>query len=95
MSNKKTQVSLWATFNLSNIANFPTRINNKSSVAMDSIFIDMYKFKNYSIILVVNSLSDHDVQLLSSNKLKILNSKSCSYTKWQMIELVLRISILI
>jgi hypothetical protein len=68
---------------LSNIVNFPTRIDNKSSTAIDIIFIDKHKVNNYSIIPVVNGLSDHDAQLLLLNNLKIQNSNFCCYTKRQ------------
>jgi exonuclease III len=81
-SNNKTQLdSLLALYSLYNIIDFPTRIDNKSSTAIDGIFIDKYKFNNYSIIPVVNGLSDHYAQLSLLNNLEIQNSKFCCYTK--------------
>jgi hypothetical protein len=82
-SNKTQSDSLLATYKLFNIVNFPTRIDNKSSTAIDGMFIDKYKFKNYSIIPMPNGLSDHEAQLLTLNNLKIKNTKSYSYTKRQ------------
>lgn len=83
-SNNKTQlVSLLASYSLYNIVDFPARIDNKYSTTIDGIFIDKNKFNNYSIIPVVNGLSDHDAQLLLLNNLEIQNSKFCCYTKRQ------------
>jgi hypothetical protein len=83
-SNTRTQLdSLLASYNLFNLVNFPTRIDNKSSTAIDGIFIDKYKFKNYIIMPVANGLSDHDAQFLVLNNLKVHNSKSCRYNKRQ------------
>jgi hypothetical protein len=67
-SSSKTQLdSLLTTYSLYNIVDFPTRIDNKSATAIYGIFIDKYKISYYSIIPVVNGLSDHDAQLLSLN----------------------------
>jgi hypothetical protein len=69
-SNNKTQLdSHLASYSLYNIVDFPTRIDNKSSMAIDGIFMDKYKFNNISIIPIVNGLSDHDAQLLSLNNI--------------------------
>jgi hypothetical protein len=54
-------------YSLYNIADFLTRIDNKSATAIDGIFIDKCKISNYSIIPVVNGLSDHDTELLLLN----------------------------
>ncbi|PNF31336.1 hypothetical protein B7P43_G10907, partial [Cryptotermes secundus] len=83
-SNNRTQLdSLLASYNLFNIVNFPTRIDNKSSTAIDGIFIDKYKFFNYVIMPGVNGLSDHDAQVLVLNNSKVHNSKFCRYNKRQ------------
>jgi hypothetical protein len=44
--------------------NFPTRIQNYSSTAIDNIFIDNSRKDHISIEPVINGLSDHDAQLL-------------------------------
>jgi alpha-amylase/alpha-mannosidase (GH57 family) len=43
---------------------FPTRVQNQSNTAIDSIFIDNYKFTKYTVSPIYNGLSDHDAQLL-------------------------------
>jgi hypothetical protein len=59
-------------YNLSAIVHFPTRTKNQPSTAIDNIFIDIYKFINYSLSPLYNGLSDHDAQLL---KIKEVNFK--------------------
>ena len=51
-------------YNLISIINFPTRIQNISSTAIDNIFIDVSQFDSYTVSPVTNGLSDHDAQLL-------------------------------
>jgi hypothetical protein len=53
-------------FNLSAIVHLPTRSQGYSNTAIDNIFIDTYKFINYTASLH-NALSDHDAQLLIIN----------------------------
>ena len=54
--------TLLALYNLYSTVNFPTRIFNGSSTAIDNIFIDLSR--NFTIHPVVNGLSDHNTQLL-------------------------------
>ena len=49
-------------YNLKSTVNFPTRIFNGSSTAIDNIFIDLSR--NFTIYPLINGLSDHDAQLL-------------------------------
>jgi len=51
-------------YNLSGIADCPTRIQNKSSTAIDNVCTGTLKINNYSISSLFNGLSDHDVQLV-------------------------------
>jgi hypothetical protein len=51
---------LLSTYNLINSVQFPTRILNVSSTAIDSIFID--KTRIHTICPIVNGLSDYDAQ---------------------------------
>jgi hypothetical protein len=44
--------------------NFPTRIKNYSSTAIDNVFIDSPRKDDISIEMVINGISDHDAQLL-------------------------------
>ena len=48
-------------YNPKSTVNFPTRIFNGSSTAIDSIF---YLSRNFTINPLINGLSDHDAQLL-------------------------------
>jgi hypothetical protein len=46
---------------------FPTRIQKKSSTAIDNIFIDISKKEEYRIYFLINGLSDHDAKLIIYN----------------------------
>jgi hypothetical protein len=59
--------TLLASFNLSSIVYYPTRLQNKSATAIDSIFIDTSKPANYVISPLYNGLSDHDAQLIKGH----------------------------
>jgi len=63
-SRRKILDTLLASFNLSSIVYFPTRLQNKSATANDNIFIDISKFSHYVISPLYNGLSDHDAQLI-------------------------------
>jgi hypothetical protein len=56
--------SLLAFHGLYSIIQFPTRILKKSYSLIDNIFINSYKFTNFSVYPIINGLSDHDVQNL-------------------------------
>jgi hypothetical protein len=47
--------------------NFPTRVKNSSSTAIDNIFIDSARLRSSCTSPIVNSLSDHDVQFITVN----------------------------
>jgi hypothetical protein len=59
------------TYNLSGIVQFHTRSRSQSSTAIDNIFIDTYKFANYTVFPVCNRLSDCDAQLLTINDVNL------------------------
>jgi hypothetical protein len=64
-SSSKNQLdSLLALYNLNGVVNFPTRITESSSTAIDNFFMDKGKNAKYSISPIYNGLSDHDAQLL-------------------------------
>jgi hypothetical protein len=69
--------SLLATYNLYNIVDFSTRIDINSATAIDGFFIDKCKISNYTVVPVVNGLSDHDTQLLSLNN--SAQASNCHY----------------
>jgi arginine deiminase len=81
-TNNKLQLdTLLASYNLYSIVDFPTRISNCSSNAIDNIFIDISKDTNYTIKPLPNGLSDHDAQILTFHNIKIHNLKVHYYTK--------------
>ena len=49
---------------------FPTRIYNDSSSAIDNIFIDITRLNNHQVFPLINGLSDHDVQIIILNVLQ-------------------------
>jgi hypothetical protein len=56
--------SLIASYVLSSIVTFPTRIQKKSHTIIDNVFINTIKFNTFSIYPSINGLSDHDAQRL-------------------------------
>jgi hypothetical protein len=60
-----------------NSLNSSTRISNKSSIAIDNIFVD--KSRNYTVYPLINGLSDHDAQLIVFNNVIIPNKASETY----------------
>jgi hypothetical protein len=71
-SNSKFQLdSLLASYNLHSTVNFPARITNNSSTAIDNIFINKHINKDYSIQSCPNGLSYHNAQILALNDIKI------------------------
>ena len=79
--NKQQLDALLASCGLHSIVDFPTRIKNYSSTAIDNFFIDKYKNSNFTISPLLNGLSDHDAQILILNNLEIQNSRVGYYTK--------------
>jgi exonuclease III len=52
------------TYNLSHTVNFPTRVQNSSSTAIDNIFTASARLSSSHTFPRVNGLSDHDAQFL-------------------------------
>jgi hypothetical protein len=59
--------NLLLTYNLKSIVNFPTRISNSSTSALDNFFVEVSRFEDFSVILFGNDLSDHEAQILTIN----------------------------
>ena len=76
-SRKQQLDMLLATYNLTSIVNFPTRIVNGSSTAIDNFFIDLSR--KYTIKPLINGISDHDTQLLVMEKVMLPTQKLTSY----------------
>lgn len=84
-SNRKKQLdSLLSSFNLTSTLHFPTRIQNNSISAIDIIFIDLNKSRNYIISPLINGMSDHDGQIIHINNsnIQIHNSYTQSVRKF-------------
>jgi exonuclease III len=62
---KKQLNKLMLMYNLTGIIDFPTRINLTTVSAIDNIFIDISRFKNFLVLPFSNDLSDHDAQILT------------------------------
>jgi len=59
-SEKKNQLdNLLLSYNLTSIIHIPMRVQNTSATAID-IFIDVSQFESYTVIPILNGLSDHD-----------------------------------
>jgi exonuclease III len=67
-SERKNQLdNLLLSYNLTSIITFPTRLQNTSATAIDNMFLDTSRLKEYTVIPIINGLSDHDAQLLKIN----------------------------
>jgi len=62
-----------ALYNLYGVVDFPTRITESSSTAIDNFFINKGKNAKYTISPIYNGLSDHDAQLLVLHDVLINN----------------------
>ena len=72
--------SLLNSYNLYRVIEFPTRSNNTTSTAMDSVFINKFKHKNYKIYSLINGLPDHDAQILRLPNTSIPNNRNELHT---------------
>ena len=55
---------------------FPTRITKNTSTAFDNIFIYKTKNSDYTAKTIINSLSDHDEQVLVLHNIKTISQKT-------------------
>ena len=63
-------------YSLYSIIEFPTTTNNTTSTAIDNVFINKFKHENYKIYLLINGLSDHDLQVLNLPNTIIPNNRN-------------------
>ena len=63
-SSRRGQLALLMSHKLISTVTFPTRTENNSSSTTDNIFIDSSKCENYTVLPLINRLSDHDVQII-------------------------------
>jgi exonuclease III len=81
-TNNKLQLDfLLTSYDLYSTVDFPARINNCSSAAIDNIFTDKFKNTNFTIKPLTNGFLDHDAQILILHNIKIQNLKAHHYTK--------------
>ena len=65
-SNRKSRLeALLKTYNLTSVVKFPTCTQKHSATAINNIFIDTSKMRDYTICPTINGLSDHDAQSIS------------------------------
>jgi len=57
--------ALLKTYSLTSVVNFPASTQKHSATAIDNIFIDISKVRNYSVCPIINGLSDHDAQSIT------------------------------
>jgi hypothetical protein len=67
--------SLLTTYNLSHTVDFATRKQNKSSTAIDNIFVNNSRLKSSYTSPLINGLSDHDAQFLTTNNMSAATNK--------------------
>jgi hypothetical protein len=68
-NNQRSQLdAVLHSYNLVGIVKFPTRFGLNSQTAIDNVFIDTSTSGKYDLYALINGLSDHDAQLLISNK---------------------------
>jgi len=64
-NDKKRQLdAVLLAYNFSATEYFPTRSQGYSNTAIDNIFMDTYKFVNFTLSPLHNGLLDHDAQVL-------------------------------
>jgi hypothetical protein len=68
-SHKRLVNSLLGTCNLSYTANFATRVQHSTSIAIDNIFTDSARLSSFCTSPISNGLSDHDAQFLTVNSI--------------------------
>ena len=67
---KNSLDSILASFNLFTTVKFPTRIFKDTNTQIDNIYVNIYKF-DFSVYPIVNSISDHDIQIITLTDISI------------------------
>ena len=78
-ASKQLLDSLLASYGLHSTVQFLTRIQNNSYTTIYNIFIDMFKFSNFAVYLIIKGLSDHDAQSLILHKILVQNTNTHFY----------------
>jgi hypothetical protein len=76
---------------MTNVIEFPARINEGHATAINGIFIDVSRANHFTVASISNGLSDHDVQYivlergfsyqtaLPNHKIRIINKETINY----------------
>ena len=77
---KRQRYAVLLTYNLSAMVHFPTRSQGYSSTAIDNIFIDSYKFINYTASPLHNGLTDHPSSCHNKHTQKYTHTHTHTHT---------------
>ena len=80
-NNKIRLVSLLASYYLTSIIDFPTRVTKTLATAIENIFINRNIYTIFTVTPLPNGLSDYDAQLLALRIAPFLNSFSFYVTR--------------
>jgi hypothetical protein len=83
-NNKSQFVAVLHSYNLVCIFKFPTKIDPISQTVFGNVFIDTSTIAKYYIYPLINGLSDHDNQLLITNKVQKQEKECHTYIKRKM-----------
>ena len=64
-------LTLMNTFNLTQILDFPTRINNNNGTLIDTVFVDTTLYDKIQVNPFINGLSGHDAQIICLQNINI------------------------
>jgi len=78
-SQKQLLNSRLATYCLHSMIQFSTRIHNNSASAIDNIFINTFKYNNFTVYPWINGMSDHDAQIIVLHNIITLKADNHFY----------------
>ena len=64
------------TYNLTQVADFPTRIMNNTGTLIDTAFADTSMYDKIEIKPFINGLSDHDTQIICLHKSNLTSQQN-------------------
>ena len=79
---RKQLDALLTLYNLTSRIDSLTKIQNKSSTAINDTFINTLHFNNFLITPLVNGLSDHDAKLLTIDEINLVKQTCHTKTIW-------------
>jgi len=78
-SQKQLLNSLLATYCLHSMIQFSTRIHNNSASAIGNIFINIFKYKSFTVYQWINGMTDHDAQIIVLQNITTLKADNHFY----------------